>query len=276
MITIGKQQKLKVLRFAEQGLYLVDDEDDEVLLPNRYITDNMPVYAEVEVFIYKDSEDRLVATTETPKIKLNDFALLKVNDVVPFGAFLDWGLQKDLLVPNNQQSQDMEVGKSYLVYMYLDDETDRLVASSKINQFLNNNELTVDEGDEVDLIIANQSSLGINAVINRRHKGLIYHNEVFTDIKAGDRLKGFIKKIREDHKIDVSLQKQGYGNIEPNSALIIEKLKENDGFLALNDKSDPEDIKAQLAISKKTFKKAIGSLYKQKLIKIEDGGVRLV
>jgi predicted RNA-binding protein (virulence factor B family) len=276
MIKIGKQQKLKVMRFAEQGLYLVDDENDEVLLPNRYITDNMPVYAEVDVFIYKDSEDRLVATTESPKIKLNDFAILKVNDTAPFGAFLDWGLQKDLLVPNNQQAQEMQVGKSYLVYMYIDDETDRLVASSKVNQFLNNDELTVNEGDEVDLIIANQSSLGTNTIINKQHKGLLYHNEVFTKIKQGDRLKGYIKKIREDHKIDVSLQKQGYINIEPNSALILEKLKENTGFLDLNDKSDPEQIKSQLGISKKTFKKAIGALYKQKLIKFDDGGVRLV
>jgi len=276
MITIGKQQKLKVLRFAEQGLYLADDEDDQVLLPNKYITDNMPVYTEVDVFIYKDSEDRLVATTETPKIKLNDFALLKVNDIVPFGAFLDWGLQKDLLVPNNQQSQDMQVGKSYLVYMYLDKETDRLVASSKTNQFLSNDELTINEGDEVDLIIAYQSSLGINTIINKKHKGLLYHNEVFTNIKPGDRVKGYIKKIREDNKIDVSLQKQGYGNIEPNSMLILEKLKESNGFLTLNDKSSPELIKDQLNMSKKTFKKAIGTLYKQKLIKFEDGGVKLV
>lgn len=276
MITIGTQQKLKVLRFAEQGLYLVDDEDDQVLLPNKYITDNMPVYAEVVVFIYKDSEDRLVATTETPKIKLNDFAFLKVNDVASFGAFLDWGLQKDLLVPNNQQSQDMQVGKSYLVYMYLDEETDRLVASSKTNQFLSNDELTINEGDEVDLIIAYQSSLGINTIINKKHKGLLYHNEVFTDIKPGDRLKGYVKKIREDNKIDVSLQKQGYGNIEPNAMLILEKLKESNGFLTLNDKSSPELIKDQLNISKKTFKKAIGTLYKQKLIKFEGDGVRLV
>ena len=276
MIKVGRQHKLKVMRFAEQGLYLVDDENDEVLLPNKYITDNMPVYAEVDVFIYKDSEDRLVATTETPRIKLNDFALLKVNDVASFGAFLDWGLQKDLLVPNNQQSQDMQVGKSYLVYMYVDDETDRLVASSKINQFLNNDELTLNEGDEVELMIANQSSLGINTIINGQYKGLLYHNEVFTDIKPGDLLKGYIKKIREDNKIDVSLQKQGYGNIEPNAAFILEKLKENDGFLSLNDKSDPELIKAQLSMSKKTFKKAIGTLYKQKLIKFEDGGVRFV
>lgn len=275
MIKLGKQQKLKVMRFAEQGLYLVDDENDEVLLPNKYITDHMPVYAEVDVFIYKDSEDRLVATTETPKIKLNDFALLKVNDTAPFGAFLDWGLQKDLLVPNNQQAQEMQVGKNYLVYMYIDDETDRLVASSKVNQFLNNDELTVDEGEEVDLIIANQSSLGINTIINGQHKGLLYHNEIFTPIKQGDRLKGYIKKIREDHKIDVSLQKQGYINIEPNSDLILEKLKESNGFLNLNDKSDPEQIKTQLGMSKKTFKKAIGSLYKQKLIKFDDDGIRL-
>jgi len=276
MISIGKQQKLKVLRFAEQGLYLVDEEDNEVLLPNKYITDNMPVYAEVDVFVYKDSEDRPVATTEIPKIKLNEFGFLKVNDIASFGAFLDWGLEKDLLVPNNQQAQDMVAGKNYLVYMYLDDETDRLAASSKINRFLNNDELTVSEGDEVDLIIANQSTLGINVIINEKHKGMLYHNEVFSSIKPGEHTKGYIKKIREDNKIDVSLQKQGYGNIEPNTALILEKLKANKGFLPLNDKSNPEAIKAQLSISKKTFKKAIGALYKLKLITIEKDGLHLV
>jgi predicted RNA-binding protein (virulence factor B family) len=264
------------MRFAEQGLYLIDDDNDEVLLPNKYITENMPVYTEVDVFVYKDSEDRLVATTETPKIKLNGFAVLKVKDTAPFGAFLDWGLQKDLLVPNNQQAHDMQVGKSYLVYMYIDEETDRLVASSKVNRFLNNDELTVDEGDEVELIIVNESSLGINVIVNKLHKGLLYHNEVFSNIKQGDRLKGYIKKIREDNKIDVSLQKQGYGNIEPNAAIILERLNENDGFLALNDKSNPELIKAQLGISKKTFKKAIGALYRQKLVIFADEGVRLV
>jgi len=276
MIKIGRHQKLKVMRFADQGIYLIDDENDEVLLPNQYITENMPVYTEVDVFVYKDSEDRLVATTETPKIKLNDFALLKVNDTASFGAFLDWGLQKDLLVPNNQQAQDMQVGKKYLVFMYLDEETDRLVASSKTNQFLNNDKLTVNEGDEVDLIIVNQSSLGINVIVNGLHKGLLYHNEVFKQTRPGDRLKGFVKKIREDNKIDISLQKQGYGNIEPNSLLILEKLKDNNGYLALNDKSDPEVIKAQLGMSKKTFKKAIGALYRQKLIKFEDDGVRIL
>jgi len=276
MIKIGRHQKLKVMRFADQGIYLIDDENDEVLLPNQYITENMPVYTEVDVFVYKDSEDRLVATTETPKIKLNDFALLKVNDTASFGAFLDWGLQKDLLVPNNQQAQDMQVGKKYLVFMYLDEEADRLVASSKTNQFLNNDKLTVNEGDEVDLIIVNQSSLGINVIVNGLHKGLLYHNEVFKQTRPGDRLKGFVKKIREDNKIDISLQKQGYGNIEPNSLLILEKLKDNNGYLALNDKSDPEVIKAQLGMSKKTFKKAIGALYRQKLIKFEDDGVRIL
>ena len=275
MISIGKHQKLKVMRFADQGLYLIDEENNEVLLPNKYITENMPVYTEVDVFIYKDSEDRLVATTETPKIKLNGFALLKVNDVASFGAFLDWGLQKDLLVPNSQMAQDMQVGKSYLVFMYLDEETDRLVASSKTNRFLSNDELTVYEGDEVDLIIAGESSLGINVIVNGIHKGLLYHNEVFKQTRPGARLKGFVKKIREDNKLDLSLQKQGYGNIEPNSLLILEKLKDNNGYLALNDKSDPEVIKAQLGMSKKTFKKAIGALYKQKLIAMEKSGIRL-
>jgi len=276
MIELGKQQKLKIQRFSDPGLYLVDDEENEILLPNQYIDDNMVPGNELDVFVYKDSEDRLVATTEEPKIKLNDFAFLKVNDLASFGAFLDWGLQKDLLVPNNQQSMDMYVGKKYLVYMYLDDETDRLVASSKINKFLNNDELTVFEGDKVDLIVSNNSSLGFNTIVNNQHSGLIYHNEIFNDINTGDHLVGYVKKIREDNKIDISLQKQGYGNVEPNAQIILEKLSKNDGFIQLNDKSNPDLIRSQLQMSKKTFKKAIGSLYKQKLIEIDEKGLRLL
>ena len=276
MIELGKKQKLKIQRFSDPGLYLVDDEENEILLPNQYIDDNMVPGNELDVFVYKDSEDRLVATTEEPKIKLNDFAFLKVNDLASFGAFLDWGLQKDLLVPNNQQSQDMYVGKKYLVYMYLDDETDRLVASSKINKFLNNDELTVFEGDKVDLIVSNNSSLGFNTIVNNQHSGLIYHNEIFNDINTGDHLVGYVKKIREDNKIDISLQKQGYGNVEPNAQIILEKLSKNDGFIQLNDKSNPDLIRSQLQMSKKTFKKAIGSLYKQKLIEIDEKGLRLL
>jgi len=228
------------------------------------------------VFVYKDSEDRLIATTLTPKILLNQFAYLKVEMVTQHGAFLDWGLEKQLFVPFREQALKMSEEKSYIVYMYLDKKTARLAASSKINHFLDNSSLTVSIGDEVDILICDSTNLGINVIINHLHKGLLYHNELFEKVKTGDTRKGYIKKIREDNKIDVQLQKQGYGNIEPNALIILEKLKANTGFLALTDESSPEMISNQLEMSKKTFKKAIGLLYKQKLIHLEKTGIRMI
>jgi len=267
---------LSAKRRTLNGYYLIDDENVEVLLPNKYIPTGMKSGDEISVFIFKDSEDRLTATTIEPYILLNEFAVLDVVDVNPVGAFLDWGLEKDLLVPYSEQASKMVVGKSYPVYLYLDDKTQRLVATSKTNKILEKEEITVKVGEEVDLLICNSTDIGINVIINNIHEGLLYDNELFQAVTPGERVTGFIKNIRPDNKIDVSLQKQGYSNVEPNAKKILIGLKDNNGFLNLTDKSDPIIILAKLEMSKKTFKKAIGSLYKQKLIRIEKDGIYLV
>jgi predicted RNA-binding protein (virulence factor B family) len=217
-----------------------------------------------------------VATTLEPYILLDEFGLLRVNYVNNIGAFLDWGLEKDILVPFKEQARPMEKGKRYLVFTYMDEKTNRIVASSKTNQFLNNENITIQVGEEVDLIISHITDLGINVIINDIHKGLLYKDQVYDDIRTGDRMKGFIKTIRPDNKIDVSLQKLGYENIEPNAEKILDELRASRGYLRLNDNSNPEDIKTVLKMSKKTFKKAIGALFKEKRIEIKDDGIYLV
>ncbi len=276
MLQIGKYHTLEILRHTSPGLFLGDAEGNEVLLPNKYVPRDFKIGDSMEVFVYLDFDERLVATTIRPLITLNEFALLEATDVSKVGAFLDWGLEKDLFVPFKEQLYKMKPGRSYLVCMYLDEATGRLAASQKIRKFLNNEVLTVEEGEEVDLILANETDLGIDVVVNGRHLGLVYNNEIFRDLTFGDRVKGYVKKIREDNKLDISLEKPGYANIEPNAGKILDSLKSNDGFLALNDNSDPEEIKDRLGMSKKTFKKATGLLYKQKLITLHEDGMRLV
>jgi len=282
MLKIGKYNTLTILRDTKVGLFLGNPEKDpegihDVLLPNKYVPKEFEIGEEINVFVYLDHEERPVATTLVPYILLNEFALLRVNYVNKVGAFMDWGLEKDILVPYKEQARPMEKGKRYLVYLYMDEKTNRLVASSKTNQFLNNDEITVEKGEEVDLIVSHITDLGINVIINEKHKGLLYKDEVYDEsIRTGDRMRGYIKNIRPDHKIDVSLQQQGYANIEPNAERILDELRASRGFLRLNDNSHPEDIKTVLKMSKKTFKKAIGALYKEKLIEIKEDGIYLV
>lgn len=276
MIEIGKYNTLRIDRDTQVGLFLTDGSED-VLLPNKYVPKVFEIGDEIAVFVYLDHEQRPVATTLEPYILLNEFALLRVSYVNQVGAFMDWGMEKDILVPFKEQARPMEQGKRYLVYLYMDAKTKRLVASSKTNQFLNNDNLEVLVGEEVDLIVSHITELGINVIINEQHKGLIYKDEVYDDsIRTGNRLRGFIKTIRPDGKIDVSLQKQGFEAVEPNSEKILDELRANRGFLRLNDNSHPEDIKTVLKMSKKTFKKAVGVLYKQKLIEIKEDGIYLV
>ncbi|MDI1255834.1 MAG: S1-like domain-containing RNA-binding protein [Flavobacterium sp.] len=278
MIEIGKYNTLTILRDTKVGLFLGNgNEAEDILLPNKYVPQQFEIGDELTVFVYLDHEERPVATTLEPYILLNEFALLRVNYVNQVGAFMDWGMEKDILVPFKEQARPMEKGKRYLVYLYMDDKTNRLVASSKTNQFLNNDELAIERGEEVDLIVSHITEMGINVIINEKHKGLLYKDEVYDDaIRTGDRLRGYIKNIRPDHKIDVSLQKLGYENIEPNAEKILNELRASRGFLRLNDNSHPEDIKTVLQMSKKTFKKAIGALYKDKLIEIKEDGIHLV
>lgn len=276
MVRIGKISTLEVVKFTDQGVYLDGGPYGEILLPNRYVPLNCNEGDDVDVFIYFDSEDRIVASTDFPLGMVDEFAYLKVVEVAGVGAFLDWGLPKDLLSPFREQAQKMEVGRSYLVRIYVDKVTGRIVASSKINRFLNIEEVNFAVGDEVNLLISNRTDLGYNAIINGTHLGILYSNELFKPIKTGDKVTGFIKKIREDGKIDLSLEKQGYEKVDPVLGQIIEKLKENGGFLAVSDKSDPELIVKLFGISKKTYKKAVGALYKNKQITIEDNGIRLI
>jgi predicted RNA-binding protein (virulence factor B family) len=276
MLHLGIKNTLRILRGTSVGMFLGDDEDNDVLLPKKYVPETAMVGDDIEVFIYKDSEDRIIATTLEPKIQLNQFACLQVMAVTQIGAFLDWGLEKDLFVPFREQNKKMEEGKWYAVFLYLDTETDRLVASCKVNRYFEKENIDLQIGQEVDLLIFEETDMGLNAVINNQYKGLIYENEIFQRIKVGTRTKGYIKNIREDNRIDLSLQKQGYENIEPNAERILAKLKANNGFLDITDKSDANYVMYQLEMSKKTFKKAIGALYRQRIVRLEEDGIYLI
>ncbi len=268
---------MKILRQASVGLYLGDDEGEDVLLPNKYCSENMRIEESIEVFVYRDSSDLKIATTLTPKILLYEFALLQVNAVNEVGAFLDWGLEKDLMVPFREQRQKMELDRWYIVYLNLDKKTDRLYASNKVERFLQNETISIKEGEEVDLVVYHKTELGYTVIVNNTHKGLIFENEIFKELNIGDRLKGYTKKIREDNKIDISIQPIGYKNFnDTNSALIYKALLDNNGSLAITDRSTPEEIYAQFGISKKAFKRSIGSLYKQKKIEIQPEGIKLI
>jgi len=275
MIQIGEYNTLTILRDTEPGLFLGDNEENEILLPNRYVPETFKIGDQIEVFTYLDNEERPVAITDKPYIKRNDFALLRCNQVTKFGAFLDWGLVKELFCPFKEQAFKMKAGGWYLVHCYLDEESERLVASSKTNRFLDNKELTVEQYEEVDLIVSHPSDIGMNVIVNNCHLGLVFKDEIYKDISVGDRLKGIVKKIRSGNKLDISLSQIGYRNIEPNAQFVLTELEDNNGFLPLNDKSSPGDIKDAMQMSKKSFKKAIGSLYKERQIEIKEDGICL-
>jgi predicted RNA-binding protein (virulence factor B family) len=275
MAEIGLINKLEVVKTVDFGVYLDGGPQGEILLPKRYVPEDCQPGDELDVFIYLDSEDRLVATTETPKVMVGEFALLRVVSTTSIGAFMDWGLQKDLLVPFREQQFPMEEGRNYLVFVYLDHETQRIAGSSKLDKFIDNLPVDYEVGEEVDLIIAGKTDLGYKAIIDNSHWGLIFKNEVFQPLKQGDKMKGYIKNIRPDEKIDLALQKPGYEKIDSIAQTVLDKLKEAGNFLPANDKTAPDEISKLFGISKKNFKKAIGSLYKQRLITIEDDGIRL-
>ncbi len=276
MIEIGKNTTLTANRNAAAGMYLADLKGNEVLLPNKFVPKSLKVGEILEVFIYKDSEDRLVATTLVPLIELGGFAKLKVNQVNAFGAFLDWGMEKDLLVPIKEQSEKMEEGKEYLIAMYVDELTERLVGSSKIKKFLSNEKNNLKEGQMVDATIFEDTPLGYLAIVEGKHKGLIYHNEVFEQLYKGNTYQAYIKKIKDNGEIDLSIQKIGFKHVDDQTEVIYNMLRKNKGYLNLSDSSSSEEIQARLKMSKKVFKKAIGMLYKMKKISIEDNGIYLI
>ena len=272
-MNLGSYQILKIDRKTNVGLFLTDGKSD-ILLPNKYVPETYEIGDEIEVFVYLDHEERPVATTLKPYIILYDFAFLRVNHTNKFGAFLDWGLEKDLFVPFKEQAREMETGKRYLVYMYLDEKTNRLIATSRINKFLNLEPAEYEVGQKVDIIISHITDLGVNVIINKSHKGLVYKNDIFDEkIRPGDKTIGYIKAIRAENKIDVSLRKTGFEKTDEYADKILKILQNGKGFLPLHDKSNPEDIKNLLQMSKKDFKKAIGNLYRQKLIDIQENGI---
>ncbi|MFD2562534.1 CvfB family protein [Aquimarina rubra] len=276
MFKLGTYNTLEIVRERDQGVYLSDDDGNEVLLPNKYVPEEFMIRDEVKVFLYLDHEERIVATTIEPYATVNSFAYLKCTTVSDIGAFVDWGLEKELFIPFREQASKMRVGSWYLIYVYLDEETNRLVGSSKTNAFLDNSLVLLSPFDEVDLIASHPSPYGWNMIVNQKHLGLVYEDEIFQKVTPGDQLKGFVKKVRPDGKIDLTLQRHGFRAIEPNAQQILDELKSSGGFIDLNDKSDPNDIKDVFQLSKKSFKKAIGSLYKAKKIVIEKDGIRLV
>ncbi len=274
MVNVGQFNKLKMVREAPFGVYLQGGEWGEILLPNKWVPKGALVGDLLDVFVYFDSEDKIIATTTRPHAKMGSCAFLKVVDVNAVGAFLDWGLDKDLLVPKPEQHSPMEKGKSYLVYLKQDPQG-RIIASSKIDYFLDKTEARFEPGEEVNLLVADTTPLGRKVIINSQHWGLIHTDDIFQTLTYGKKIKGYIKRVREDGKIDVTLRQIGQRSINDLAQRILSKLEESGGFLALHDKSTPAEIQQAFAESKKNFKSAIGQLYKRGLINIEKNGIRL-
>jgi uncharacterized protein len=275
MIRIGEINELEYQRKTDAGLIL-GDEQEKVILPFTHAPKGLEPGEMLPVFVYMNSDGRMMATTQTPIASAGQFAYLKAVDSNEHGFYLDLGIEKDVFVPAREQKKPMRVGEKYVVYIYLDDRNKRLLASSRLVDFAQQERFDLAVGDEVDLLIAEQSDLGYTAVINQRYLGLLYRNEVFDQLRIGERRKGYIKKVREENKIDLSLQPQGYGHVLETREQLLQKLKDNNGVLDLGDKSSPEEITRRLHISKKVFKKTIGSLYKERLIEIGDHEIRLL
>lgn len=279
MSIVGKKINLEVLRNTEIGLFLDTEnkEHDGILLPKRYVPKGVDVGDFIDVFIYRDSEDRIIATRLEPYIHIGEFAYLNVNKVESYGAFLDWGLPKDLFVPVSQQRSLMVNDGYYLVYAYIDEQTDRIAATAKVHRHLQNEAESLEVGEEVDLLICDETDLGVRVIVNNKFWGLLFHNEIFQNLSEGQKTKGYVKSIREsDQKIDITLKKEGMEEVKDARSQIIEALHDAGGFLPLHDKSAPEAIYEELEMSKKVFKKAIGNLYKDQMISIKKDGIHLL
>lgn len=274
-IKVGEYNILKVARAFDFGMYLGEGKD-VVLLPKRFIPPGVKVGDDLKVFVYHDSENRLIATTQQPIGVVGDIVYLQVVSVTPQGAFMDWGLMKDLFVPKSKQLTGMRLGGHYLVKIYLDEQTGRVAASEKIEYFLSNEQLTIKEQEQVDLIVYRSTDIGYVVIINNRHTGVLHFNDIYQEIQVGDRLKGYIKNIREENKIDVGVGKMGYQRVEDETGKVLRLLETHNGYLPYNDKSSPEDIYSFFGMSKKTFKMTTGNLYKARKIIFTQTGIKLV
>lgn len=276
MVNIGKMNTLAIARSSDFGLLLDGGDLGEILLPNRYVPKAWKTGEKLDVFVYLDSEDRLTATTQKPKAMVGEFALFRVKETSRIGAFLDWGLPKDLLVPFREQRVPMKQGQSYLVHIYLDRVSGRIVASSKLDKFLEGSRRFYKLGEKVDLIVWQRTDLGYKAIINNERWGMVFHNEVFQPLERGQRLQGYIKQVRPDGRIDLALQQPGYGKVTKLTDVILDHLKAHDGFMPITDKTPPEEINALFGVSKKTYKMVIGALYKKRRIEVVEDGIKLV
>lgn len=274
-IKLGKYNQLEVVKEVDFGVYLNGDEDGEILLPKRYVPEGTKPGDVLNVFIYLDMEERLVATTLQPYVQVGEFACLEVAWVNQFGAFLNWGLMKDLFVPFREQKMKMQKGKRYVVYVHLDEESYRIVASAKVEHFLSTEKSDYQPGQEVEVLVWQRTELGYKVIVENKFSGMLYHNEIFQPLEVGMRLTAFIKQVRSDGKIDLVLQKAGARKVDDFSEVLWQYIKDNDGFTPLNDKTDAEVIYHTFGVSKKTFKKAVGDLYKKRRIVLEEDGIHL-
>ena len=274
-IELGKFNQLEVVKEVDFGLYLDGGEEGEILLPTRYVPEGCQVGDMLNVFLYLDIDERLIATTLTPLVQVGQFACLEVAWVNQFGAFLNWGLMKDLFVPFSEQKMKMQVGRKYVIHAHLDDESYRIVASAKVERYLSKDIPDYAPGTEVDILIWQKTDLGFKAIIDNKHSGLLYENEIFCTLETGMQMRAFVKQVREDGKVDLILQKPGFEKIDDFSKTLLDYIKEHGGRIHLNDKSPAEDIYDTFGVSKKTFKKGVGDLYKKRLISLQENGVTL-
>ncbi len=274
-MNLGEYNLLKIDRITQPGAYLVDEEENDVLLPTKYL-EGLKVGDEINVFVYKDSEGRIISTTRTPLLTVNQFGLLNIAEVNQYGAFAEWGVEKHLLIPFREQPKKLEEDKKYFIYMYIDNATERLVGTTRIGSFIFPVDESILEGDAVDLIAWEFTNLGLKVIVNHKFQGLIFNSDLHQKVRIGNPLKGFVKKVREDGRLDIVLLQPGYDKIENLTRKFLALLYQNDGFIDLTDKSSPEEIKTQTGWSKKVFKQVIGNLYKQRLIRLHENGISSV
>lgn len=274
-LLLGNYNTLRIARRSDIGLYLDGDQAGEILLPNRYVTQDMQIGDEIRVFLYLDQEERLVATTEQPLAKVGDFACLECVWVNQYGAFLDWGLMKNLFCPFREQRQRMETGRRYIVHVHIDQDSYRIMASAKVSKFLSTDHPPYQPGDEVDILVWQPTDMGYKVIVDNRYYGLIFRNQVFQPIHTGDRLKAYISNVREDGKLDIALQHTGRQHTQDFAEELLTYLHDHNGICSLGDKSDADDIRDTFHVSKKTFKRAVGDLYKRHLVMAGDYEVRL-
>ncbi len=272
-IKIGEINTLRIDRDSDYGLFLMDEEENSVLLPNAYVQEDMKIGDTIEVFVYKDSQDREIATTLRPIAKVNEFALMKVTDSAPFGAFVDWGLPKELLVPKKMQKNPLEIGKSYIIFVTLDEQTNRVVGDTRIGRYLNHDPKKMKELKEVDLLIIAKTPLGYKAIVNNRFEGMLYHNELYTKLNIGQTCKGYVKKVRDDGKFDLSLNPLGKAKNQQDTEKIIELLKTNNNTLPFTYKSEASQISEMFGMSKKSFKKALTTLIQEDKIVLNENSI---